>query len=261
MRMALPYLKLSLMCVLFAISLRAHAESWQNPEFLQQAFNEIALKNEYEPGTMRVRKWRAPVRVWIEHKVAESDKHTNLVQMHLRHLAKITGLPMSLVPNSSEANVTVVFTDQDRWRQDVVRLMGKGADRETQHAVCMASFDLNKQGEIHQAWVVIPVDQAQMHRKLVSCIVEEITQILGLPNDSEKVYPSVFNDDSPDDLLTGLDGLLLKMLYNPQVKVGMTEAQVQPVLQKLIRQWQQDGTIENAEKSIHEGELYPLLGY
>ena len=101
--------------------------------------------------------------------------------------------------------------------------------------------------------VVIPDDQASMRRKLVSCVVEELTQIMGLPNDSENVYPSIFNEKTPDGLLTGLDGLLLKMLYHQQVKVGMKESEVRPILKKIIREWQQDGTILNVDKTIRQG--------
>jgi len=127
--------------------------------------------------------------------------------------------------------------------------------------VCMANFRVDGQYEIKKAIVIIPVDQARMHGKLVSCVVEEITQILGLPNDSERAYPSIFNDKTPESLLSGLDYLLLKALYNDAIKPGMTANEVTPVMQNLIRRWQKDGTIQSAAQAVKTGELYPLLGY
>jgi hypothetical protein len=100
-----------------------------------------------------------------------------------------------------------------------------------------------------------------MHGKLVACVVEEITQVLGLPNDSEKVFPSIFNDKTPQDLLTGLDFILLKLLYSPSISAGMTAAEVKQPLQILLEQWLRDGTIANAGKTVRQGQLYPLLGY
>lgn len=243
------------------LSADAQAEPWQEEAFLVQAFNEVALQNEYEAMAKPVRKWNKPVKVWLTHKVAEADKHTQLVQMHLSHLSQITGHSISLADDNKSANVHVVFTQQSSWAQDVAQLLGAGATSKIKNAVCMASFKLNARGEIDQAWVVIPVDQAEMHRKLVSCIVEELTQVMGLPNDSEKVYPSIFNDKTPEDLLTGLDSLLLKMLYHPHLKIGMTAEQVRPVLHQIIADWQQNNTILNAEKNVRQGGLYQLLGY
>ena len=53
---------------------------------------------------------------------------------------------------------------------------------------------------------------------------EEITQILGLPNDSDEVYPSVFNDHSIDIELSAQDILLVKLLFDPRLRPGMPRA-------------------------------------
>lgn len=246
----------------FLIALFAQAEEhWQTADYLQQAFVEVALKNEFEGGSKSVHKWKMPIYVWLEDKTAEADMHRRLTQMHLAHLSSISQHPVALANTRSQANVTVVFTSEANWGNEVRQLLGKDALKQLHQAVCMAGFVQDKQGTIIRAGVVIPVDQAQMHRKLAACIVEELTQIMGLPNDSEKVYPSIFNDKTPESLLTGLDALLLKMLYQPDIHIGMTSAQVKPVLTKLIYTWQQNGTIANAEKDVRSNELYELMGY
>lgn len=252
-------LLLFLLCF-WPLSLLADAR-WQAPAYLQQAFIDIALRNEYTSQGRYLRRWREPVKVWLDHQVPDQELHTGLVAMHLKHLEQLTGHPIRLVSRKKEANLRLVFTRQSRWREQVGQLFGKQALQHVHGAVCMASFRVNGRYEITQAAVIIPVDQARMHGKLVACIVEELTQMMGLPNDSERVYPSIFNDKTPEDLLSGLDGLLLRMLYHPDLWAGMTEQQVQPVLRKLIRQWQEDGTIASAVAEVRRGELYPLLGY
>lgn len=234
---------------------------WKNLTYITQAFSEIALKNEYDVAKHKVRKWRIPVRVFVEHQVGDRALHIQLVQMHLAHLAEITGHDIQLVDTLLDANLHLVFTRQSQWESEVTRLMGPSSAKNVHGSVCMAKFALNAKSEIERAWVIIPVDQAQMHGKLVACVVEEITQVLGLPNDSEKVFPSIFNDKTPQDLLTGLDFILLKLLYNPSIRAGMTAAEVKAPLQFLLEQWQRDGTLTHADKTVRQGQLYPLLGY
>jgi len=37
-------------------------QPWQDPVYIQKAFNEIALKNEYRATEGRILKWQAPIR-------------------------------------------------------------------------------------------------------------------------------------------------------------------------------------------------------
>lgn len=236
-------------------------EAWQSPEYLQQAFNEVALHTEYVAGEQVVRKWQQPIKVWLEHHADRAEQHTSLTTAHLRHLAQITGHPIGLAASAAEANMTVVFSQSAQWRQEVARVSDNKSLPPPADAICMFGVTLDAQKAIKRAWVVIPVDHAQEHGALVSCIVEEITQAMGLPNDSDKVYPSVFNDKTPESLLTGLDALLLKMLYLPAIKPGMRAAQVQPILARQLPQWQSDGTIQNAEKNVRQSALYEMMGF
>lgn len=248
------------LCCLFA-SVSTLASDWKTPEYLQQAFIEVAMRNEYDSAKHQVRKWQQPLRIWLDHRVGDEQKHTQVATMHIEHLAAITGHELQLVSNLQQSNVHLVFTRQSRWTQEVAELLGSGAVKNLHSAVCIASVRVNAAGEIVNAWIVIPVDQAQMHGKLVACVVEELTQIMGLPNDSEKVFPSIFNDKTPQNLLSGLDGLLLKMLYYEEVTPGMSEDKVRGVLTPLLERWSRDGTLADADKIIRQGRLYPLLGY
>ena len=236
-------------------------EAWQSPEYLQLAFSEVALHNEYRPGELGVRKWLKPVKVWLVHHADEQEKHTTLTRYHLQHLAQITGHPVSFANSEAEANMIVVFSEAAQWQQDIVQVSGNAHMQPPADAVCMFGATTDAKQAFTRAWVVIPVDHAQAHRSLVSCIVEEITQAMGLPNDSERVFPSVFNDKTPEALLTGLDALLLKMLYLPAIKPGMHAAQVRPILARQLQQWQQDGTIEQAEQSVRRSPLYEMMGF
>lgn len=253
-------LSLWLVLMMHAPSVLAE-EHWQQPSYIAQSFTEIVLRNEYALADLPVRKWMKPIHVWVLHKVGNRDLHQSLLEMHLAHLAKLTQRSMTLVEREADADIKVVFSQQDDFAQDIRQYLGADASRHIYATVCMANIEVNAKFEITKAAVVIPVDQASMHRKLVSCIVEELTQVMGLPNDSEKVYPSIFNDQSTDDLLTGLDGLLIRLLYHPSLKPGMSATKALPIIHKILRDWQADGTIMRAEADVKQGDLYKTLGF
>lgn len=96
---------LLLMLALALMPLQA-AEKWQNPLFIRDAFNEVALKNEYSGHDGRVRKWQQPIRIWIDHQVADSELHTRLVSLHVSDLIRFTGHRITLVDSPDSANVT-----------------------------------------------------------------------------------------------------------------------------------------------------------
>lgn len=237
------------------------AEAWQSSEYLQQAFFEVALHDEYVVAEQPVRKWQQPIRVWLDHHTDQAEQHALLAKYHLQHLATMTGHPIGFAQSRQEANFIVVFSHLQLWRNDIALVSGNLLLKPPADAACMFGIDLDDKKAIKKAWVVIPVDFAQEHRQLLSCIVEETTQAMGLPNDSENVYPSIFNDKTPESLLTGLDALLLKMLYAPTIKPGMRAQQVRPILDKLLKQWQSDGTILHAERNVRQSELYEMMGF
>ena len=56
---------------------------------------------------------------------------------------------------------------------------------------------------------------------------------MGLANDSPTARPSIFNDDEEFGLLTRHDELLLRMLYDPRLRTGMTIDEATPIVQTI----------------------------
>ncbi len=69
---------------------------------------------------------------------------------------------------------------------------------------------------------------------LRSCIEEELTQAMGLPNDDAGVRPSIFNDEKEFGVLTAHDELLLRVLYDPRLAPGMPPEAAMPVVRQII---------------------------
>jgi hypothetical protein len=58
------------------------------------------------------------------------------------------------------------------------------------------------------------------------CLHEEIAQAMGPLNDLYRLHDSVFNDDNFQGVLTGFDMLILRAYYAPELRSGMTRAEV-----------------------------------
>jgi hypothetical protein len=239
----------------------ANTYTWLDTHFIERAFLDVALKNEYSVGDKPLVKWSAPLSIWVDHQVGDKALHDELTDAHISHLAKITGHPIQRVSDRKQANVIWVFTQTSEWLNVIERELGKSALKNSHGAVCKAGYRTTASGVITSGSVIIPVDQARSPGKLIACIVEEITQIMGLPNDAESAYPSIFNDKTPEDLLSPLDVVLLKLLYEPSLKQGMDNEQVRSQIRVLLRGYEKNGTLSNAVSIARSGELYKLLGY
>jgi hypothetical protein len=253
------------MLPLLLVSLSFKAAStpltWLDKAFIETAFYNVALQHEYSSGTKPLAKWQQPIKIWIDHRVGDKELHQELAELHTQHLAQVTQHPISLVDKESEANVKWIYTRQSKWISESKRVLNLKSIEHLNSAICTAGYRTNAKGEIVYAGIIIPVDQARSRGKLVACIVEEITQVLGLPKDSDTAYPSIFNDHTPEDLLSPLDVVLLQLLYEPELKPGMTKAQVKPIVQKILKRYQETGVLKRAPNTTQQAPLYQLIGY
>lgn len=203
---------------------------------LVRSFELIALHNEHgDRGWMPVRKWTKPLSIYLDSRAGLKDVQRQLVSDHVAKLREITGHEINLVRTREEANVVVVFEREARLRSLVDELLPgkKITDDFLNSSICFANFDVDARFEISRAVVIIPPDRARAYAKLPACVIEELTQIMGLINDSVEVYPSIFNDASIDDELSEHDIRLLKILYNPRIKAGMRREEVMPIVREL----------------------------
>lgn len=213
----------------------AGAQSASNQTILEH-FNIIAFGNEYTGRRYdHVRKWRVPITARIDGDPPAYFE--DFVSQHLADLAKITGHPMSLAYSArmrrekrvakgltpKSFNMFLLFYPMDEMAAVVRKQLGSRMNHELKllaagKATCMARF-FTRDNEIRTAVILFPATHPKEY--LRACVVEELTQVLGLPNDSDAVKPSIFNDQSGYFELTGHDRRMLKMLYDPRITPGM----------------------------------------
>jgi len=179
-----------------------------------------------------VRKWTTPLRVAIY--AREPERYRALVETVLRQLRELTGLDIRLVDRSAPAqNAYVLMLGRDQFYAYAQSHLNPGKNPRTNtYLDCFGVFAAGHDGVITELTAVIPefVDDATKH----ACVVEEVTQALGLPNDSFTVKPSIFNDDDQYQDLTWQDELFLRVLYDPRVRPGMTRAAFEPLAKRIV---------------------------
>lgn len=87
--------------------------------------------------------------------------------------------------------------------------------------------------------VFLPVDSAP--QDIRDCLHEEIAQSLGPANDLYRLADTIFNDDNFHSVLTPFDMLILRTLYSPEIRTGMTRNEVSRILPALLNRLNPQG--------------------
>lgn len=254
----------SLYLLIVFISTHIFAEDrWQSDQYIQESFIKIALEREYnETKYPKIIRWKKPIRLFFESESGDANLQKELLSVHAKHLSYITGLSIEFTGDPKKANLFAIFTTYENMENKVQQYIG---DPETiraalDEAICLANFSRNSHYEITKGIIIIPVDYARKKARFLDCIVEEITQLLGLPNDSNDVFPSIFNDVSIDTYLSPLDYLLLKALYSPYLQEGMDVEQTKAAFPNVLKELHDNKDIENAARRVQTNSLKLYLG-
>lgn len=226
------------------------------PESLTEDFVRIALYDEYSrqgdalvsratPAPLR--RWTQPVRMHVEFGDSVAPAQRNRDRADIAALAarlqSATGNRVSLSPDSG--NFTIMILSEDERRAIGPRLTElvpgiPAADVEAlvnlspQNYCTVFAYSRGAASTYVHAVALIRSETPPLLRR--SCFHEELTQGMGVANDSSQVRPSIFNDDEEFAYLTPHDELLLKILYDPRLRPGMSEAEARPIVLQIARE-------------------------
>lgn len=192
-----------------------------DPEY----FKEVALNAEFGNSFVRVRKWRAPIKY-----VVLGDPGPELVDELARVVAELNELidvPMVEVFDQNEANLPIYFGSGEFYAANL-----------EPNARDLISFNnglvwiyWNSNVEIVRGSIYIDTVRNTDVGLQKHVVREEVTQSLGLLNDSFKYPDSIFyQNPSRVTELSRIDRNVISTLYNPALLPGMTEAEVDEVL-------------------------------
>jgi len=80
-----------------------------------------------------------------------------------------------------------------------------------------------------QIYIAPYPDEVRRH-----CIAEELTQALGLADDSKLLRDSIFNDASARQRIAPWDALMVRILYDPRLSPGMHKSEAMPIVRRII---------------------------
>ncbi|NPD13654.1 DUF2927 domain-containing protein [Xinfangfangia sp. D13-10-4-6] len=229
---------------------------------LAENFIRIALYDEYsrQDGAFKagesssiLRRWDVPIRFQIHFGASvPADRRAAdraRIASYLKRLSDLTRHPITLVDQGGNFSLYVVSEDEREAlgpalrsalpglsTQDVTDVTGM---QPTTYCLVYALSD-GDSGNYRRAVAVVRAEHPDLLRQ--SCYHEEIAQGLGLANDSPRARPSIFNDDEEFALLTRQDELMLKILYDPEMWPGMTEAEAAPVVRRIAQRLMGGGT-------------------
>ncbi len=169
-----------------------------------------------------VTKW-AKSRLTVSLMLRATEQHLASVQKNLDDISKWVPLKFVGVPKDkgSSADIQILFVNGTEMGQVPV----PEENRPALKAIVATNpncFFLNwkqPKSRIVKALIVANVDRDIA--VLNSCLLEELTQSLGLPNDSDQLRPSIFSDKDRLYELAPQDRMLLYALYHPMMKAGL----------------------------------------
>ncbi|TLP45623.1 MULTISPECIES: DUF2927 domain-containing protein [Cohaesibacter] len=181
--------------------------------------------------TNRVKKYVTPVKIWIDNRARLNRLKT--VRQFVRNLPRqIPGLKVRFARTPKDANFRIYIVDAKDY-EETVRYEVFGQANMEVPGQCIVRVLSRRSGILRSDAVIVSDQGLSLFRR---CMVEEILQGLGPLNDDASLIHSVFNDTSTFDHFTRYDRLIMNMLYNPDVKPGMTLRQVRPMTPRLLKE-------------------------
>ncbi len=228
---------------------RAPADAPYSNADLVRDFQAIMLHREHarkggdfvkDAAARRLKKLAPEVRIDIRGSTVDDADMANIRDL-MGRLGRVTGVHMVESPEDPTIRLMILTQEErlafaryaaqsPRWKfisQNVANGLGR--------AVCGTYYSRDRQrpGRVDYI-IVIPAEVHGILRR--SCIEEEMGQTFGPGADYDKARPSIFNDDAEFALMTDHDEDLLRILYDPRLKAGMTADEAMPVVEAIVQE-------------------------
>ena len=192
----------------------------------------------------RLHRWAEPIRLEVEFGASvpadQRARDRAEIAAYVTRLSKLTGLPMRM--SGWRPNHSVLILNSDERQTAAARIAalapttGAAAIRSVTEMApetycTVFAFTPGQTATYTRAITVIRGELPDRLR--MACIHEELAQSLGLVADYPRARPSIFNDNEEFALLTRQDEMMLKMLYDPRLKPGMTLGEARPIIEAM----------------------------
>ncbi|MBM3566652.1 MAG: DUF2927 domain-containing protein [Alphaproteobacteria bacterium] len=219
----------------YASPARADAGQKILDDRIANLFEEVVFGSEIDPRLASgvIAKWQQPIRIGVRGK--PTARHLEFLRARAATLEKLTGLSIRVAANDEASNVTAVFVP--RAQMTKIRIDGVSEDLIRKLAGPGGCYFISWQkppGSIIGAVIVVNTDRDDA--MVNHCLLEELTQSLGLPNDTDILRPSIFSDHDTLMDLSRTDEIVVRTLYDTRLKAGTLKAGTRQVVLPIIRE-------------------------
>jgi hypothetical protein len=203
-------------------------------EELINSFNRTVFGSEFASWGWQsriVKKFTGPVRFYIDDR-SDASRRREAMRFVRALPGAIAGLQAEVVTQPDRANFRVFIVNRRAYDVVVRQEIYRQPTASFVPGKCLVRVVSGRNG-ISRADAVIVADEGDfLFRR---CLIEEVLQGLGPVNDDASLKDSVFNDESRHSTFTLHDRYILNLLYDPNVRPGMSRSMVRSVLPAAIR--------------------------
>lgn len=192
-------------------------------------FKDVALGFEFGNVSRITRKWNSEVNISIGGEPSdELINELEKIKTEINELAT-DGFKINIVNNSSQSNYYIFFGSGSDYAQlypDQANLVDSNWG--------LFSVFFNNQNQLISGQMYVDINRANLAEQK-HLLREELTQSLGLARDSQKYPESIFQSAwTTTTEYTSMDSDLIRLLYHPDMSIGLTEDQVDVVLKEIL---------------------------
>lgn len=184
-----------------------------------------------------IARWTGPIRISI--KGQSKPEHIAAIQNHLGAIRDLTGVRFEKVerPEKPE-NITILFLPA----MEMSKVSVNGVDPEyiQKLAAPLSCYFLSFKKPPDTIIRGVIVVNAQRDTSAIDhCLLEELVQVMGLPNDTNMLRPSIFSDRDQLHVLSRHDEILLRTLYDERMTEGLGREAGLNVARRIMTDWDQ----------------------
>lgn len=194
-------------------------------------FKEIALGFEFGGSEDVTRKWDRDILIYVggEENQMLHDELDDIIE-ELNGLIAADNVEISVTEDSTDSNYYIFFGPGKDYEQ--IEDIPDGVT-DTNFGVFFVSWNISDHVVSGTMYVDTerPAQQNQLH-----LLREELTQSLGLAQDSPKYDDSIFQIDYSTAVTeySEYDKALIQLLYHPQMETGLDASEVDPILEEIV---------------------------
>jgi hypothetical protein len=192
-------------------------------------FKEIALGFEFGSASPITRKWKAPMKIFVGGvSNAMLNRELNLVVEELNALIT-DDFKIEIVSDKNASNFFVFFGAP----QHFASLYPEDADLANSNSGAYRIY-WNDRDEIVGGHLFVSLKRTSIEEQR-SVLREELTQSLGLGNDSPLYSESIFQSEfSTPVAYATIDKDVIRLLYHPKMTIGLTAEESEVVLKEIL---------------------------